>query len=194
VNTDSCTNACLNPRCGDGFIQGSEQCDDGNTVNTDSCTNYCLNAICGDGYVQEAEECDDGNLDNTDDCTTLCKNAIYTFEGGFGSPINNGVVNIATAGKTIPVKWHLSDANGDVSDLSSFVGLQSYVVNCEVFTGDPTEAVEEYYAGMSGLQYLGFGNWQYNWKTPKSYAGTCRNMYIVFKNGQYSPTVSFKFI
>ena len=38
INNDSCTNACKAAACGDGYVQGTEQCDDGNTVNTDSCT------------------------------------------------------------------------------------------------------------------------------------------------------------
>ena len=37
------------------------------------------------------------------------------------------------------------------------------------------------------------GNWQYNWKTPKTYAGTCQEMYIEFARGQNSPVVTFKF-
>ncbi|HMV67418.1 MAG TPA: DUF4215 domain-containing protein, partial [Myxococcota bacterium] len=28
-------------RCGDGFVDGAEQCDDGNAVNNDACTNTC---------------------------------------------------------------------------------------------------------------------------------------------------------
>jgi cysteine-rich repeat protein len=46
-NTDSgaynsCTSSCtLGPHCGDGVIQGSEQCDDGNQVNGDGCSAAC---------------------------------------------------------------------------------------------------------------------------------------------------------
>src|SRR4030095_9195685 len=56
VNSDACTNACTNARCGDGILQTSgyeedvvgEQCDDGNTDNSDACTTNCTNARCGD--------------------------------------------------------------------------------------------------------------------------------------------------
>jgi cysteine-rich repeat protein len=75
VNTDACTNACELAKCGDGFQQPGEECDDGNMVNTDTCTNMCKNASCGDGFKQGAEECDDGNMVNTDTCTNMCKNA-----------------------------------------------------------------------------------------------------------------------
>src|SRR3989344_1156070 len=51
----------LSPTCRNGIIQGSEQCDDGNSFNNDSCTNSCLNAICGDTYIRTGLEICDGN-------------------------------------------------------------------------------------------------------------------------------------
>ena len=74
-NTDSCTNACQSPVCGDTYVQPSnnETCDDGNTDNNDSCLNSCQTAVCGDGYAQTGvEACDDGNTNNTDSCTNSC--------------------------------------------------------------------------------------------------------------------------
>lgn len=53
--------------------------------------------------------------------------------------------------------------------------------------------MEEEAAGSSGLQYIGDGYWQFNWKTPKDYAGTCRAMYVVFDSEQTSPVVKFQF-
>jgi cysteine-rich repeat protein len=62
--------------CGDGVVEGNEQCDDGNTVQSDSCLNNCMLATCGDGQVElEVEQCDDGNGDNTDACLTTCESA-----------------------------------------------------------------------------------------------------------------------
>jgi len=59
--------------CGDGVVEGSEQCDDGNNVDTDGCLNNCMTARCGDGVAQaEVEQCDDGNADNTDACLDTC--------------------------------------------------------------------------------------------------------------------------
>lgn len=70
VDTDDCTSACLNPACGDGFLQlgHGEACDDGNRNNNDDCSNSCQLASCGDGVTQPGEECDDGNEIETDDC------------------------------------------------------------------------------------------------------------------------------
>lgn len=45
--------------CGDGIVNGNEQCDDGNNSNNDACLNDCTNASCGDGYLWFGiEECD----------------------------------------------------------------------------------------------------------------------------------------
>jgi cysteine-rich repeat protein len=64
------------PACGNGIVEGEEQCDDGNNVDTDACTSECRDAFCGDGIVWEGEEdCDDGNDDDTDGCSSTCMEA-----------------------------------------------------------------------------------------------------------------------
>ena len=105
----------------------------------------------------------------------------YVFEGFF-SPINNlPTVNIANAGRTIPIKWRLTDGNGvGISDPASFVSITSGSTTC--WSSDPQDELETY-AGSSGLQYLGDGYWQFNWKTPKSYAGNCRVMSLNLADG-----------
>lgn len=54
--------------CGDGVVQGGEECDLGrNNGDSAACTASCTIAICGDGVVHEgAEVCDDG------DASALC--------------------------------------------------------------------------------------------------------------------------
>jgi hypothetical protein len=107
----------------------------------------------------------------------------YTVDG-FSAPVTmNGVVNTANAGQTVPIKWHLADKNGIVSDPASFVGLYSYEIKCGDLSPVSTE-LKESPAGNSGLKNLGNGNWQFNWKTPKSYAGKCRDMFVRFNDGQ----------
>lgn len=59
--------------CGDGALQGTEACDDGNDDDTDACPSSCQEATCGDGFVQTGvEECDDGNTDDGDGCGSDC--------------------------------------------------------------------------------------------------------------------------
>jgi PKD repeat protein len=114
---------------------------------------------------------------------------------GFYYPIEMGIMNSFKAGNSIPVKWHLADADGnDISDPASFGNLVSYGVNCPNSRLMPASSdIVRIYPGSSGLQYLGGGNWRINWKTLKNYAGTCRNMYIEFNSGQKSPEVLFNF-
>jgi cysteine-rich repeat protein len=80
---------CKQARCGDGWVQEGEQCDDENLASGlmqyapkyflhfqgDGCDASCFieGPGCGDGILQEGEECDDGNGYNTDNCTNQCK-------------------------------------------------------------------------------------------------------------------------
>ena len=61
--------------CGNGFVEGSEECDDGNLSNLDGCSEDCLNetpGTCGNGVVESGEKCDDGNLEAGDGCDDSC--------------------------------------------------------------------------------------------------------------------------
>jgi hypothetical protein len=96
--------------------------------------------------------------------------------------------------QAVPAKWRITDGNDvPISDPSSFEGLHSYGVSCTDFSGSPDDTVEEVAAGSSGVQYVGDGYWQFNWKTPANYANTCRAMMLEFNGGALSPTVKFKF-
>jgi hypothetical protein len=118
--------------------------------------------------------------------------SLYTFEGFF-SPIDNQRINSVKAGQAVPVKWRITDAGGaPISDPSSFKRLTSYSVNCGNFVGDPFSAIDGDAAGNSGLQYLGDGYWQFNWKTPKAYANTCRIMVLELGDGS-THNANFKF-
>lgn len=82
-------------RCGDGLVQGTEQCDDGNQENGDGCTAACENErsappvskpapkpkpkpappsppVCGNGKIEAGEICDDGNTLSGDGCSAVC--------------------------------------------------------------------------------------------------------------------------
>ena len=62
-----------------------------------------------------------------------------------------------------------------MADPSSFVAVTTSGGTCSATA--PFDAVETY-SGVSGLQYLGNGSWQFNWKAPKSYAGLCRTLHL----------------
>jgi fibro-slime domain-containing protein len=76
--------SCKKTACGDGKVEGSEGCDDGNTLPNDKCSPSChpepdcssttgtCTSKCGDGLVVN-EGCDDGNTNDSDGCSKDCK-------------------------------------------------------------------------------------------------------------------------
>jgi len=118
---------------------------------------------------------------------------VYQFEGFF-RPVQMNVINSAKAGRTIPIKWRLTDALGAlVTDRASFEGLYSYPVDCKTWIGEASQAVKEFATNGKGLQLTEDGNWQFNWKTPQEYAGTCRIMYVDLAGGANSPELQLIF-
>ncbi len=59
--------------CGNGVLEGSEECDNG-TLNADdaACKSNCTLQFCGDGLIGPGELCDDGNMSDLDGCTSKC--------------------------------------------------------------------------------------------------------------------------
>ena len=112
--------------------------------------------------------------DNTN--TASCNYYVVYKFSGFFSPVDNlPAVNDAKAGQAIPIKWRITDANDvPITDPTSFVNVMVASLPCSA--GTTGDAVEEYAAGESGLQNLGNGYWQFNWKSPKSYANSCKTM------------------
>ena len=64
------------PICGNGLIEGDEECDDSNLEAEDACTPACTLPVCGDGFVGPDEECDDGNTEANDACTPVCTSSV----------------------------------------------------------------------------------------------------------------------
>lgn len=87
--------------CGDGLVEGLEECDDGNTAAFDGCEEFCRvedgwicpptggacsRTSCGDGVREGSEQCDDANLEIGDGCTPFC-DIEPSCTGGVCSPI-----------------------------------------------------------------------------------------------------------
>jgi hypothetical protein len=106
-------------------------------------------------------------------------------------PINAPpIINEAKAGQTVPIQFRLMVNGVPVSDPGAFESITSGSTACS--PADPVDAIETY-TSNAGLQYLGDGNWRFNWQTPKSYAGQCRVMRINLSSGQPGPTALFQF-
>lgn len=83
------------PVCGNGKIEGEEECDDGNNVDGDGCSKDCKHEICGDGVANVGEECGEGQAQPPDkDCKNCklvpkppkCGNGIAEAEEECGEP------------------------------------------------------------------------------------------------------------
>ncbi|HAI98546.1 TPA: hypothetical protein DCL30_03330 [Candidatus Peribacteria bacterium] len=84
--------------CGDGAVEGSEECDDGDTDAGDGCSATCTvesgyacvgepsvcALTCGDGDVDAGETCDDSNVTAGDGCSAAC--AVETGYACAGTP------------------------------------------------------------------------------------------------------------
>ena len=75
--------ACVKTVCGNGVVEGTEECDDGNLIPYDGCSPTCTiepecangtcTAVCGDGLKFPQEACDDGNTRSGDGCSSTCQ-------------------------------------------------------------------------------------------------------------------------
>jgi hypothetical protein len=100
----------------------------------------------------------------------------YYFRG-FGTPVDAASLNVAKAGRAIPLKWQVFDENvAPVLDLDpGIVKVTSVAITCGA-VGGASDPVEEYAPGASSLEHLGDGVYQLNWKSSKDFAGSCRRL------------------
>jgi hypothetical protein len=105
----------------------------------------------------------------------------YPF-GGFYQPVDNWpIANKAKAGRTIPVKFSLGGNRG--LQIMQAGSPSSTAVSCGVATVAEADQIEETVAAStSGLKYTG-KQYQYNWKTNASWAGSCRKLRIALVDG-----------
>ncbi len=92
----SATGGATANRCGNGYLNPGEECDDGNLSSGDGCSSVCkleivdpclshgcrVTVVCGDAVRASTEACDDGNTTGGDGCASDC-----TVEPGSYCPI-----------------------------------------------------------------------------------------------------------
>ncbi len=132
------------------------------------------------------------NASNAAEPVSVQYNVTFLFTG-FSSPVDNpSVMNIAKAGQTIPLKFRITDANGN--PITNLTGVTVTAVSLSCSAGTTTDLIEEYAAGNSGLQNLGNGYYQWNWKTPTTYANSCKTMKLNLGEGAgYEHIALFQF-
>jgi uncharacterized protein len=114
----------------------------------------------------------------------------YNFTG-FLQPVDNDpFLNVAKAGSSIPVKFSL---NGD-QGLGIFLNGYPLTTQLSCDSSAPVDSIEQTVtAGSSSLSYDSTTD-QYNyvWKTNKAWAGSCRELVVILKDGSIH-TAHFKF-
>jgi len=135
--------------------------------------------------------------------TATAQYEVVKFTGFFAPIDNQPTVNTGKAGAGIPVKWNLMRSSDGtptgslvpVADTYSFVSITSVTTGGAACKGSPDDI--EVYTGSSGLQYLGSGNWQFNWATLSSYKGNCvqmsLNLWDATKAGRSAAKANFLF-
>lgn len=102
---------------------------------------------------------------------------------GFFSPVDNlPTLNTVKNGSTVPIKWKLLDAGGNlVTDTAALEGSQYVSIQCD---GNlPQDAVETTVSGGSILRWDSSTlQFVYNWKTP-SLPNRCVRLDLTFNDG-----------
>ena len=149
---------------------------------TSPATGSCTFATIGSRVIR-VKVADDDAGEHILSHTILVK---YDFDGFYAPVDRPSTMNVSKAGQAIPLKWTLRDANGVAVTNLATVTIKTVAVSCDQTVSlDP---LEEYAGSTSGLLNLGDGRYQFNWKTPTTYAGTCKSIALVFASGGLSYT------
>ncbi|MBI4819290.1 MAG: hypothetical protein HY791_23665 [Deltaproteobacteria bacterium] len=149
--------------CGDGILDESEGCEDGNVVSGDGCSSTCVTEFCGDGVLQGGlgELCDDGNSSNADQCLNNCVPAQRILSESTvrpGSVIRRAIDQGNTA--------YLATGPGgmeclDITDPTSTILLGQYTepgLDCTDLIKDPGEDIAYVACGPSGVKCVNVAN------------------------------------
>ena len=101
---------------------------------------------------------------------------------GFSIPVDAApTLNVVKAGAAVPLKWRVLDTAGSpVTDIAS-AGVSVSSLDCT--SGEGSDVLEQTATAGSGLQNLGNGYYQLNWKTQKAYAGSCKALHLDIGDG-----------
>jgi Tol biopolymer transport system component len=119
-----------------------------------------------------------------------------TFESwdfdGFLHPVDNPpVVNVVKAGRGIPLRWRLLDANGaPVTDLARAT-VTTTPIACP--SGSHSDDIETTVQRASRLRHLGEGHYRLDWVSDRKHARTCRELILDIGDGVTHRAV-FRFV
>jgi hypothetical protein len=130
------------------------------------------------------------NVGNLSTASAPCGYGVNYGFAGFFTPVDPGM-NGANSGQAIPLKWTLKDFNGNPVTTLATVTVTATSLTCA--QGATVDQLEEYAAGASGLINKGDGSYQFNWKTPTSYAKSCKTLQLNLGDGSPVKTAMFEF-
>lgn len=108
---------------------------------------------------------------------------------GFYAPVEPPSVatNSARAGQTIPLRFYAETASGPITDLTSAVLTITGVACADISTA--ADSVDQYSSDTGvALENMGGGYYQYNWKTSKADAKTCKTVALSLPHTYATPT------
>ena len=114
---------------------------------------------------------------------------VYGFQG-FNAPVQNpSVLNVLKAGRSVPLRWRVVDAQGaPVSNLTS-ANVGGIAISCPSATEN---RIYTYGGSNAQLQNLGNGYYQLDWMASFSLRGYCRRLELNLGDGEIRPSL-FKF-
>lgn len=122
--------------------------------------------------------------------TASCSYTVgYSFDGLYAPVDRPNTLNVSKAGQAIPLKWRLTDYYGNPVTTLTSVTVKASSIACALSA--TSDQIEEYAAGSSGLQNLGDGYYQFNWKTPTSYANSCKTIGLDLGEGTVRSNMAF---
>src|SRR5262249_5202903 len=111
---------------------------------------------------------------------------------GFVDPVKNGgVMNAVNAGQVIALQWRLTDATR--APVTSLAAPRLTVRDLGCTLGSTKDQPSQPAVGGSGLQNLGSGNYQYNWKPSALYTKSCKTLQLDLGEGSGPRTANFAF-
>jgi hypothetical protein len=159
--------------------------EDQTDVDGDGYGDVCDGDLDDDGVANEDDNCprdpnpaqDDTDGDAIGDA---CDPLTYLFDGFFAPIGNPPTVNSAEAGSTVPVKFSLQGDQGLEVIPPDY--LRSVAIDCA--TGDPLDDGAPTMANGKGLKYDALADrYVYNWKTDRTWGGTCRELILKMADG-----------
>ena len=105
---------------------------------------------------------------------------------------NPPILNVVTAGTSVPLKWTLLDAAGaPYASMSSLQAITSSQIKCPNESTDPV-GVTNVAIGTTGIAGVTNAVFHFNWSTDRRWAGTCRSLTLQLSDGS-RPHADFQF-